>query len=252
MGARRSIRADRAFTLIELLVVISIIVMLMALLLPAPARARKQAQSAVCQSNLHQWGILFAMQVPEDGGLSVDRALQTAADRDYKSAVRPYVLCPSARKPLPGEPKGCGDAFHAMVVTRYPDDIAHGTRSYGLNEWIWIGAENPGWRVSDMRGTGNVPAFFDSADQVVKPDHHDPPPKYEGWDAMCMMSRICINRHNSGTNMLFMDWSVRKVGLKEHWTFKWHRQYDTSGPWTQAGGVQLADWPQRMRKFKDY
>ena len=49
-----------------------------------------------------------------------------------------------------------------------------------------------------------------------------------------------------------MDWSVRKVGLKELWTLKWHHEYDTAGPWTKAGGVQPEDWPQWMRSFKDY
>ncbi len=49
-----------------------------------------------------------------------------------------------------------------------------------------------------------------------------------------------------------MDWSVRKVGLKELWTLKWHRQYDTAGPWTKAGGVQGEDWPLWLRRFKDY
>ncbi len=67
-----------------------------------------------------------------------------------------------------------------------------------------------------------------------------------------MMSRICIDRHNGGINMLLMDWSVRKVGLKELWTLKWHRQFDTAGPWTKAGGVEPEDWPEWMRKFRDY
>jgi hypothetical protein len=49
-----------------------------------------------------------------------------------------------------------------------------------------------------------------------------------------------------------MDWSVRKVGLKELWTLKWHGQYDTDGPWTKRGGVKPEDWPQWMRRFKDY
>jgi hypothetical protein len=49
-----------------------------------------------------------------------------------------------------------------------------------------------------------------------------------------------------------MDWSVRKVELKELWTLKGHRKFDTVGPWTKAGGAQPGDRPQWMRKFKDY
>ena len=49
------------------------------------------------------------------------------------------------------------------------------------------------------------------------------------------MARYCINRHNGYVNGLFCDWSVRKVGLKELWTLKWHRNFDINGPWTIAG-----------------
>jgi hypothetical protein len=49
-----------------------------------------------------------------------------------------------------------------------------------------------------------------------------------------------------------MDWSVRKVGLKELWTLKWYRQFDIANPWTRAGGVKPEDWPEWMRNFKDY
>ena len=62
----------------------------------------------------------------------------------------------------------------------------------------------------------------------------------------------CINRHDGYVNGLFFDWSVRKVGLKELWTLKWHRQFNTANPWTKAGGVKPEDWPAWMRKFKDY
>jgi prepilin-type N-terminal cleavage/methylation domain-containing protein/prepilin-type processing-associated H-X9-DG protein len=44
------------FTLVELLVVIAIIALLIALLLPALAMARQAANSAICASNLNQWG----------------------------------------------------------------------------------------------------------------------------------------------------------------------------------------------------
>ncbi|MFZ2149420.1 MAG: hypothetical protein WAV28_19585, partial [Sedimentisphaerales bacterium] len=85
---------------------------------------------------------------------------------------------------------------------------------------------------------------------------YDPPPQYDDmytpdepeWPAC----NVCINRHNEGTNILFLDWSVRKVGLKGLWTLKWHREFDTAGPWTKAGGVIAEDWPQWMRRFKEY
>lgn len=63
---------------------------------------------------------------------------------------------------------------------------------------------------------------------------------------------FCINRHDGSVNGLFLDWSVRKIGLKELWTLRWSPGFDTAGPWTTAGGVQPGDWPVWMRGFKDY
>jgi prepilin-type processing-associated H-X9-DG protein len=61
-----------------------------------------------------------------------------------------------------------------------------------------------------------------------------------------------IDRHDGGINLLFMDWSIRKVGLKELWTLKWRQEFDTAEPWTKAGGVKPEDWPEWMSGFKDY
>jgi len=66
------------------------------------------------------------------------------------------------------------------------------------------------------------------------------------------MRNFCIDRRDGAINVLFMNWSIRKVGLKELWTLKWHRSYDTAGCWTKAGGVEPDDWPEWMRNFKDY
>ncbi len=63
------------------------------------------------------------------------------------------------------------------------------------------------------------------------------------------MRRVCTNRHHSGINMLFMDWSTSKVALKKLWTFKWHRTFNTAGPWTVAGGVAEDDWPRWMKNL---
>jgi len=84
----------------------------------------------------------------------------------------------------------------------------------------------------------------------------DDPPTYDGqwWDEGTggSMTRYCLNRHDGFVNGLFMDWSVRKLGLKELWKLKWHRLCETTGPWAAAGGCQPGDWPIWMRRFKNY
>ena len=57
---------------------------------------------------------------------------------------------------------------------------------------------------------------------------------------------------NGSVNMLFLDNSARAVDLKELWTLKWHRKFDTKNRWTRAGGAVNAQWPEWMRKFKEY
>jgi len=114
------------------------------------------------------------------------------------------------------------------------------------------------WRGTGIRGMAAVPSFVDSWWWCAWPRHTDKPsPTEEDRSAFpcgcrASMQRFCIDRHGGGVNVAFLDGAARKVGLKELWMLKWHRLYDTTGPWTRAGGVQPTQWPDWMRNFEDY
>ena len=153
--------------------------------------------------------------------------------------------------------------------------------SYGLNGYVYTlslvpirnWSKLPDWETCLVKGAGNAPVLLDCRSDFIWPKDNDDPPERDapngptlagswpvcpidlpGFDEKWSsgMWRSCFNRHDTGINILFMDWSVRKVGLKELWTLKWHRQFNTANEWTKAGGVEPDDWPEWMRKFKDY
>ena len=64
-------------------------------------------------------------------------------------------------------------------------------------------------------------------------------------DSNNFMKRFCVDRHNEYTNGLFMDLSARKIGIKELWELKWHRD------WNERNAPPPV-WPDWMRGFKDY
>ena len=137
--------------------------------------------------------------------------------------------------------------------------------SYGINGWVvdpQPGREphrewgRPGyfWRGPSVAGAGYVPLFLGAQRYDGMPLHTDTTPAYSGekWNDNSQMGRFCLNRHDGFVSCLLLDYSARKIGLKELWKLKWHRDYNTEGPWTMAGGVQPSDWPEWMRNFRDY
>jgi prepilin-type N-terminal cleavage/methylation domain-containing protein/prepilin-type processing-associated H-X9-DG protein len=183
--------------------------------------------------------------------------------------TKDIMLCPMAAKPANPTPDGSpyGGTFLAWGWGDPPTQkwyFGHG--SYGVNGWtaLWVGDDSRfGWPTVDVKNAAAVPLLMDSAVQWGA-GYWDPeqtptptPPQSDAVPTIVAPTSgplypVCINRHDGYVNGLFMDWSVRKVGLKELWTLKWHKEYDTRGPWTKAGGVQPDSWPEWMRGFKDY
>ena len=100
-----------------------------------------------------------------------------------------------------------------------------------------------------IRGKANVPVLLDCPRWHGSHTMFPGPPRVKDF---FIMKPFCIDRHSGHVNGLFLDFSARRIGLKELWTIKWDSEYDTANRWTRAGGVQPEDWPEWMRGFKDY
>ncbi len=269
-------RKRKGFTLIELLVVIAIIALLMAMLVPALEQARNQARAVICKANLRQWGQIWLLYCDDNDGAfcGVSPVVGWARGewilplRDQWDTRSDILKCPMARHPLPERDPGVvdqGGPFYTYRMGPGGFGDLQEECSYGANCWIFqtdadIQQRPAQWHwgtTIDVRGLNNIPVFLDSMWRGGGPFYQDgsitsnrisPPPDYNGqWEPHRFrgeMRHFCIDRHSGCINGVFMDWSVRKIGLKELWKLKWHRQFDTSG----YPGV----WPDWMRKFKDY
>jgi prepilin-type N-terminal cleavage/methylation domain-containing protein/prepilin-type processing-associated H-X9-DG protein len=193
-------------------------------------------------------------------------------DRSSFAAVKDLLHCPMVGKPRiePWDLGAVGGTFlpwalNSREVLWYSsytrNQQAHSWQSKTLRLADVSSDLRFMWMTTAVKNAAHIPVFFDSAGCLVS-EYNDkaPPPEYDAIPTMCPSrtsvyhgaNNVCINRHDGGINSLFMDWSVRKVGLKELWTLKWWPEYNTQGPWTKAGGVQPDQWPKWMQRFKDY
>jgi hypothetical protein len=262
----------------------TLIVLLMAMFLPALRCTRRQTRAVLCQANLRQWGAIFALYTEDNQGkfprssrevLNLMRGtIHSYGESDIPSVYyyvrsKEIACCPLAVKPgtrkkfraAVGSDGGfyriegtSGSTFEAWEVT---NPLPRFRGSYGINYNLFdhnfdtsisIRKRLP-WRGMDVFSVRNrvgIPTLLDCKDPWERFHNNQRPPlSAQGRGS-------CINRHKAYVNCLFLDWSTRRIGLKELWTLKWNGQFDTENAWTTAGGVRPEDWPSWMRGFKDY
>lgn len=275
----------RGFTLIELLVVIAIIALLMSILMPALAKVRNQAKDVIDRANQRQFGFAYEMYTGNNNGIMPIGYANSTASKwglvhrwpeeiwSYYGEDENLLFCPMAAKPhefIPGPDYIFGSKFKAWGDLDQPTQTIF-CGSYGLNEWTSNPAEiltspqigwDPKywWKTPAIRNATNIPVLLDSGWSGLYARNYDTPPQWDGQIADHGLKWVCINRHSGHVNALFLDFTVRKVGLKQLWTYEWHRGFETANAWTILGHggdkVSCADyWDTKaewMKNMKEY
>jgi len=248
----------------------------MGILMPALQRVKKQAMAVACRSNLKQWGMCWSMYLQDNDFKFTVGFADKGRYYAWLDLMVPYYQnetifsCPSANNkgPIPSDvsyPDGQGtgywgnESYKWYVTNLYTKSEFEG--SYGLNYWVSTQKNDVEWRLAryhwgdDLtKSRSQVPLFIGCVWTGGYPLHTDTPRVCEQLlrSGSGAMPRFLLDRHLRSTNAIFLDNSSRAVGLKELWTLKWHREFNTRGYWTTTGGVRSTDWPEWMRKFKDY
>jgi len=279
----------KGFTLIELLVVISIIAVLMAMLLPSLEKAREQARVVTCQSNLKQWGIVWMTYAasnedkfpvtfnwdidawggehfwPDSVRKYYDPGYQGKAEVTHIGEVRraasEMLFCPKATKTYFEEHEikymawGDIDSIGRGDITRMPAGGSYCLNEYSSSPWQTAAPEESAnyWGSANVRGASRIPLLGDGMWTGGFPWPDDTPPKTENDIGLTSdnIRRFCIDRHNGGfINMVFVDGSVRRVGLKQLWDFQWGRHW-VDVEVTRPNFSVEAPWMMRFRDSFD-
>jgi prepilin-type N-terminal cleavage/methylation domain-containing protein len=143
--------------------------------------------------------------------------------------------------------------------------------SYGQNGWTCHKTNSPSgnwseepryWRTSNVKGGDKIPLIGDAAWHESNPEQFDGPPPYKDPPNVLMnpggqIARFCIDRHKGKDVWVFVDSSVRPIGIKGLFAQIWHKDYKPEGnpyTWSYYGGNGNPSnlWPDWMKSFKEY
>ena len=247
-------------------------------------KSHVHAKRMICKSNLEQcYRAMIAFTNDNDGYFPDadynDDGISDPSGQWWFLSMRPYYveqpdifICPVANRKqdensteawvasgryFPVAPDECWG--RQITVSSHPDVGEWVWSSYGPNGWLmdpgdetWGAPTDTSWwaKPANITTPSAVPLILDSRHVDAWPHHTDTPPSQEfGYDGYGAMQVFLLNRHGNGISMaVFADGSARAVGLKEMWTLKWHKTFDTDNSYTQPS----TPWPAWMQGFQDY
>jgi hypothetical protein len=144
--------------------------------------------------------------------------------------------------------------------------------SYGENAWVANSCfcgdnyhdHNNYFRTIRVKDTSRIPVLGDQQWAGGFPYGEDMPLEYEErsgiFDGDGEINRFVIKRHGYSINLVFLDWSVRKSGLRQLWALKWSAQKtETNRPTSVWGNLNVVpdwnkpdQWPEWLQKSKNY
>ncbi|HIJ72278.1 MAG TPA: prepilin-type N-terminal cleavage/methylation domain-containing protein [Planctomycetes bacterium] len=240
----------RGFTLIELLVVIAVIAVLMSILMPALNRAKGLAYAAICMSNCRELGLGWQMYAEENEGSFVKELEWILPMYDYYQDPE-LLVCPSATRLLerPETFSIWGNKDHAWYQYYSESELANygitgadaralqGVKgSVAINMWITWNTDGGRddellWKTPYVKKADRAPLMADGARSGATPLPIDEPPEYDGQIYFSSPGDIheirnfCLNRHYGKVDVVFLDYHVESVDLKELWLLWWHRDW---------------------------
>ncbi|MHC4456829.1 MAG: type II secretion system protein [Planctomycetota bacterium] len=140
--------------------------------------------------------------------------------------------------------------------------------SYGKNTWVTeASTEMAGgddyysydyhFLNVQMKNANQIPLFGDCNHTGGFPHVHDEPAEFRYHGPVDMtppgeINRWNLDRHKLSINLLFLDWSVRKVGLKQLWQLRWSQEIGWGDPDIVPDPEEPTDWPDWMQRAKNY
>ncbi len=256
------------FTKKDFIVTFACVLFLLANIAAIGTSGRRRAKEAVCLSNLQNWANIFKAFINDNDGFfmqgwSVDGQSWYAALRPYYGETESEDIrqdikcCPEAVKTEPDMSGSTFEAWGGPDTWAFIGGKVGDYGSYGTNAFIYNfpGGQST-WKCPNVAAADNIPVFLDCIWPSTGPSWIDTPPEYPGakqWSGATggNMGLFCIPRHYGAINGLFMDFSARKIGLKELWLLKWARTYDLA-----QSRANEPDWENTgtgwMAPLKDY